>query len=103
MGDMCCNALPEPLPPPYPTPPPPGGSNKPGHLQDVMFTPQKGRSAPNSLEEERAETAKTNTTETLEQAAAMFPPKRVCQTALPLPLPSTSSPALCCFCSQLCP
>lgn len=46
-------------------------------LQDLMFTPQKGRSAPNSLEEERAEAAKASASETLKAAAAAFPPKRV--------------------------
>ncbi len=47
-------------------------------MQDVLFTPQKGRSAPNSLEEARAEGGKATTTETLKAAAAAFPPKRVC-------------------------
>ena len=47
-------------------------------LQDVQFTPQKGRSAPNSLEEARAEEAKASQTATLKAAAAAMVPKRVC-------------------------
>ena len=52
-------------------------SIEPGCLQDVLFAPQKGRSAPNSLEEERADGGRAHTSDTLKAAAASFPPKRV--------------------------
>lgn len=52
-------------------------STKLGQLQDVLFTPQKSRSASNSLDVDKSEVPKTNATETLKAAAAMFPPKRV--------------------------
>jgi len=47
-------------------------------MQDVLFTPQKGRSAPNSLEEARAEEGQATQTATLKAAAAAMVPKRVC-------------------------
>ena len=47
-------------------------------MQDVLFTPQKGRSAPNSLEEARAEQGQASQTATLKAAAAAMVPKRVC-------------------------
>ncbi len=50
-------------------------------MQDVLFTPQKGRSAPNSLEESRAEEGQASQTATLKAAAAAMVPKRVCVVA----------------------
>jgi len=50
----------------------------PSCMQDVLFTPQKGRSAPNSLEEARAEQGQASHTATLKAAAAAIVPKRVC-------------------------
>ena len=47
-------------------------------VQDALFTPHKGRSAPNSLEEARAEQGQASQTATLKAAAAAMVPKRVC-------------------------
>lgn len=58
-------------------------------VQDALFTPQKGRSAPNSMEEARAEGGKATTVETLKGAAAAFPPKRVRSTNI-VALPCTA-------------
>ena len=46
-------------------------------VQDALFTPHKGRSAPNSLEEARAEQGQASQTATLKAAAAAMVPKRV--------------------------
>ncbi|KAA6426844.1 MAG: adenylate guanylate cyclase [Trebouxia sp. A1-2] len=59
------------------------GSNSP-RATDVQFTPQKGRSAPNSLEEARAEEAKASQTATLKAAAAAMVPKRSGVTSTPI-------------------
>lgn len=59
------------------------GSTSPRSTDDVMFTPQKGRSAPNSLDVDQSEVPKTNTAETLKAASAMIP-KRSGVTCTPL-------------------